>query len=145
MYRYRFRFTIDFISIFHCKGLTTCSGSKAQKASELYKQYYKISDDACPQPCHNVIFYIGYPVIHKRMNKTDLGLSRIYFKKIVKVSEDFVSYDLLRYQDSNEIKLYVLYFFPSMVAEIGGYSGLLIGFSLMDIATIFKSFRLYFK
>ena len=39
----------------------------------------------------------------------------------------------------------MLYFFPSMVAEIGGYSGLLVGFSLMDIATIFKSFRLYFK
>ena len=104
-----FNSTIDFISIFHCKGLTTCSGSKARKASELYKQYYKISDDACPQPCHNVIFYIGYPVIHKRIIKTHLGLSRIYFKKIVKVSEDFVSYDLLRYQDSNEIKWYVIF------------------------------------
>ena len=32
-------------------------------------------------------------------------------------------------------------FFPyfSMVAEIGGYSGLLIGFSVMDLAVILKS------
>ena len=28
----------------------------------------------------------------------------------------------------------------SMVAEIGGYSGLLIGFSLMDIALLFQYF-----
>ena len=27
-----------------------------------------------------------------------------------------------------------------MVAEIGGYSGLLIGFSLMDVAVLLKSF-----
>ena len=88
---------MDFISNFHCKGLTTCSGSKARKASELYRHYYKISDDACPRPCHNMIFYFGYPIIQERMNKTHLGLSRIYFKKIVKVTEDFVSYDFLRY------------------------------------------------
>ena len=35
--------------------------------------------------------------------------------------------------------------FYSMVAEIGGYSGLLIGFSLMDIVSLYRTMFTFFR
>ena len=76
----------------------------------------------------------------ENVENVEKSKARLYFDNTVKVTEDFVSYDLLRFGLSNE---YVYESFLkknifSMVAEIGGYSGLLIGFSMMDLASIFN-------
>ena len=57
----------------------------------------------------------------------------------MKITEDFVSYDFLRYRTKIFTFIWDIMMF-SMIAEIGGYSGLLIGFSLMDIALLFQYF-----
>ena len=60
----------------------------------------------CPVPCVNMITSFGYPNpnIDKLTSENSLvnefwknrGEVRIYFNKLVKVTEDFVSYDFLR-------------------------------------------------
>ena len=72
-------------------------------------------------------------------------------KSRVKQTEDHLSYTVLRCwcsTDNNSAQLLQRksksnYQFlwcpkPSMVAEIGGYSGLLLGFSLMDTVAVFS-------
>ena len=51
--------------------------------------------EKCPEPCVKLLTYFGYPHIQKNINST--GIVNLYFKDIVKVTEDFISYDLLRY------------------------------------------------
>ena len=48
----------------------------------------------CMDPCVKTVTYFGFPFITSNDNPT--GFARLYFKNIVKVTEDFVSYDLLR-------------------------------------------------
>ena len=77
----------------------------------------------------------------ENVENVEKSKARLYFDNTVKVTEDFVSYDLLRFGLTNEYVyesfLKIIFIF-SMVAEIGGYSGLLIGFSMMDLASIFS-------
>ena len=42
-----------------------------------------------------IVTYYGFPVVSEYGNKF-LGYTRLYFKSVVKVTEDFISYDLLR-------------------------------------------------
>ena len=50
--------------------------------------------EKCPESCVKMITYFGYPHISRTYNPT--GKVNIYFKDTVKVTEDFISYDLLR-------------------------------------------------
>ena len=61
------------------------------------------------------------------------GFVKLYLKSLVKKTQDMPDYTMLRYA----LFLYYLScplpsLIPSIVAEIGGYSGLLLGFSLLD-------------
>ena len=93
----------------------------------------------CPQTFKEMTTTFGMP---KQENEENIEKSkaRLYFDNTVKVTEDFVRYDLLRFGLSNEnvYESFLTFFYFSMVAEIGGYSGLLIGFSMMDLAAIFN-------
>ena len=87
-------------------------------------------------PCVKTVTYFGFPFL--TIDETiDYAYAKLYFKNIVKVTEDFVSYDLLRWLKYFEAQLKCVF---SMIAEIGGYSGLLIGFSMMDLVVILKYF-----
>ena len=73
-----------------CQNLTV-----AKKAWKFYLDHqWKILPE-CPVPCVNIITTFGYPNIEK---KSSLTKGRVYllFKNLVKVTEDFISYDLLR-------------------------------------------------
>ena len=76
---------------------------------------------------------------------------KVYMKSRVKQTEDHLSYTVLRcrcctdnnwsqlLQRKSELNDHFLWCStPSMVAEIGGYSGLLLGFSLMDTVAVFS-------
>ena len=71
-----------------------CRGNRAKMASEYYYQYF--TNSSCPEPCHTMISWFGYPFVTKRPEYKGTGFARLYFRKITKVTEDFVSYDLLR-------------------------------------------------
>ena len=58
----------------------------------------------CPVPCVNMITSFGFPVVERGKNdgrEDDKGKVYIFFKDLVKVTEDFISYDLLRFVSFN--------------------------------------------
>ena len=71
-----------------------CEGKAARNASQIYDQGDNSLSNECPRPCHKIIPTFGLPRIYSPGN--DPGRIRLYFNSIVKVTEDFVSYDLLR-------------------------------------------------
>ena len=72
-----------------------CKGDTIGKAINLYKTSMRyLKDEECPDPCINLYASFGFPFISK--NRNDFGRLRMYFKSIVKVTEDYVSYDFLR-------------------------------------------------
>jgi len=63
--------------------------------------------------------YFGFPYINEN-KESQTGSAKLYFKSIVKITEDFVSYDFLRYRSRIFTFIWDIMMF-SMVAEIGGY------------------------
>ena len=70
--------------------------------------------------CKFTIVNLSPPVIEER--NEDTFITTFYFPKDVKSTFEYLLYDSL-----------------SMVAEIGGYLGLLLGFSCLDITVIFNN------
>ena len=70
----------------------------------------------CKDPCMKTVTYFGFPFLSE--DSIDYAYAKLYFKNIVKVTEDYLSYTFL-----------------SMIAEIGGYAGLMIGFSILDFVS----------
>ena len=103
----------------------------------IYARDFFGSQPECPVPCVNMITSFGYPIVKK--GEDNNGRVDISFNGLVKVTEDFISYDLLRFVSIFNKSLYCIFPNCSMVAEIGGYSGLLIGFSVMDLVVVLKS------
>ena len=68
-----------------------------------------------------MIVTFGFPIYD--IYDLEKGRVKIYFKTQINVRKNVVSYD--------EVNL---------LAEIGGYIGLLLGLSLLDIAKLFRSF-----
>ena len=76
---------------------TLCPKKDFQDTKEASKDFYKLFYSEfvkCPSPCINMRTFVGYP----SLNSIDgnKGFVRIYFKSIIKTTEDFMSYDLLR-------------------------------------------------
>ena len=80
----------------------------------------------CYRPCDYMDISFGYPSIYDIQNNSSLTL---YFKKSIPIRESHIAYPK-----------------SSLFAEIGGYMGLLLGFSFLDFAKvvqcIFKRFRM---
>lgn len=74
----------------------------------------------CDQPCDYMDISFGYPAT---FNVTDNSSLTFYFRKSIPVRESHLAYPL-----------------SSLFAEIGGYMGLLLGFSFLDFANVVESF-----
>ena len=79
----------DIANVSYCKGDTIVKARYLYETSMIY-----LKDEECPVPCINLYASFGFPFISKTGN--DVGRLRMYFKSIVKVTEDYVSYDFLR-------------------------------------------------
>ena len=68
-----------------------------------YEEYerYQTNTVQCPQTFQKMITTFGMPKQEKEEN-IEKSKARLYFDNTVKVTEDFVSYDLLRFGLSNE-------------------------------------------
>ena len=73
---------------------TLCHGSVAKKASKEFMDHFQRESEHCPQPCLNILTYFGIPTYTNATN--GIGRAQFYFNTNVKVTDDFVSYDLLR-------------------------------------------------
>ena len=75
----------------------------------------------CPLPCTTMSLTFGIPII----SKIDIGKNeaymKLYFKNQINVRSSIYSYSI-----------------PSLIADIGGYLGILLGFSLLDLCFIVK-------
>ena len=71
-----------------------CKGPVTKNASQVFYEYFKSESTKCPQTCTKMTPIFGMPK-HKAARGRG-GKARLYFDNIVKVTEDFVSYDILR-------------------------------------------------
>ena len=88
----RFNCTVPFCNTF---GETLCKEHTAARSSQFFKDIIGTQLGECPEPCNAIITYFGFPFISQRSDDSR-GMARLYFKNIVKVTEDFISYDFLR-------------------------------------------------
>lgn len=91
--------------------------TKAKKAFEVYQKNRRNQDDICLTPCHFSNMYFSPQVTGDY--KEGLGWAVFYFRRDVKTTRE-----------------YYLYSFSTMAAEIGAYVGLLLGASLLNLASI---------
>ena len=75
--------------------------------------------DVCGRPCSIMETLTGFPFSGK--NKPSEGYVKIYFKSVVKQN-----------------KIVLAYKWDTMIAEIGGYTGLLLGISVLDAAKLLE-------
>ena len=75
----------------------------------------------CSSACNTMDFTFGYPSIYKTKSNNDTSFVTLYFGKSITVRESHLAYSG-----------------SSLFAEIGGYTGLLLGFSLFDFAKFFE-------
>ena len=66
-------------------------------------------------------FFFGFPIVNKHKSETEVYV-KIYVKSNVKVKSVILYYDM-----------------TSLVADVGGYIGMLLGVSLVDLTIICNS------
>ena len=88
----RFNCTLPFAEIINS---TYCEGETIEKAIKMYEtSMYFMKNIECPVPCTNLYASFGFPFVDAYSE--DVSRLRMYFKTIIKVTEDYVSYDFLR-------------------------------------------------
>ena len=76
-------------------------------------------DEICPLDCSSMTIIFTVSDVDQNNDNKNEAYAKIYFKNHIKVSKSIVGY--------TEI---------SLMAELGGYIGVLLGISLMDISSI---------
>jgi hypothetical protein len=92
----------------------------------LIEYYYGdiLRDTYCSKPCATMSIQFGQLINDNNMNNE--GLVRMYYNSDIQIQQSIMAYSVL-----------------SLLAEVGGYVGLLLGVSFLDIAKILE--RLLFK
>ena len=81
----------------------------------------------CPLPCSTMNVILGFPKYDK-VYSSENARAKIYFKRRVTEKKNVVPYDWV-----------------SFLAEIGGYMGLLLGWSMLDLTMVIKIIASAFK
>ncbi len=93
---------------------------KSKKAFEIYQSNRRNQNDICPNSCLFTNMYFGPPVAGpNEPDRAHVAWAVFYFRRDIKTTKEYYLYSLL-----------------SMAAEIGGYVGLLLGASLVNIGRI---------
>ena len=91
--------------------------------ASYYKHYgifeHNSLDEICPLDCSSMAIIFTVSDVDQNDGNLNEAYAKIYFKNHIKVSKSIVGY--------TEI---------SLMAELGGYIGVLLGISLMDISSI---------
>lgn len=94
--------------------------SDRQNVFDLYQKNRRNQKNICPNSCLFTNMYFGPPVTGSNNNdEQDIAKAVFYFRRDIKTTTEYFLYSIL-----------------SMVAEIGGYVGLLLGVSLFKLADI---------
>ena len=94
--------------------------AKRDKAFEVYQANRRNQKDICPNSCLFTNMYFGPPVTGVNgVERENYAWGIFYFRRDIKTTTEYLLYTLL-----------------SMIAEIGGYVGLLLGASLVNLGKI---------
>ena len=98
-----------------------CKAENDRKtAFDIYQKNRRNQNDICPNSCLFTNMYFGPPVTgFNNAEDSEVGIAIFYFRRDIKTTTEYFLYSIL-----------------SMVAEIGGYVGLLLGVSLFKLADI---------
>ena len=101
--------------------LSICTDeTKRKKAFDIYQQNRRNQRDICPNSCLFTTMYFGPPVTGDNgPDWADSAWAVFYFRRDIKTTNEYILYTKL-----------------SMLAEIGGYVGLLLGASLAKLGTL---------
>ncbi len=96
-----------------------CTGNQ----SELFRKRNDFQH--CEKPCNEMTINFGFPYTRDAFEANELGKATVFFKfgRSVQVKTMVYSYGAI-----------------SMLAEIGGYSGLMLGFSVLDLSKFLLRF-----
>lgn len=92
---------------------------KSRKAFKIYKDNRRNQNSNCPNSCTFTDVNLGPPIIENYVTQPRQASAVFYFRKDVKTSTEYLIYTQL-----------------SMIAEIGGYVGLCLGISFVNIGTL---------
>ena len=94
----------------------------SQAAFKIYQNNRRNQNNICGNPCQFTNVYFGPPVeeliVHEESNDYKASLI-IYFRREVKITSEYFLISII-----------------SMIAEIGGYAGLLLGFSIFNLTDV---------
>ena len=90
---------------------------EAQKASKIYVDILVRNNYNCMDPCNTILTH--YSIIRKESTRKNLSELKINFPKKIKTVTSYQAYSFL-----------------SLIAEIGGYVGLFMGVSVLDIINV---------
>jgi hypothetical protein len=94
--------------------------TKRTQAFDVYQKNRRNQQDICPNSCLFTNMYFGPPVTGiNGPERSELAWGVFYFRRDIKTTNEYILYTLL-----------------SMAAEIGGYVGLLLGASLVNLGRI---------
>ena len=100
--------------------------TSSKKAFQIYQENRRNQNGICPNSCNFTDVNLGPPIIENGKN----SIARIvfYFKQDVKTSHEYLIYTEL-----------------SMLAEIGGYVGLMLGISFVNIGSLINKILDWFR
>ena len=94
--------------------------TKKEKVKLLYDYLKNVAIGSCGIPCSIMDINFGYPIIDT--TNIDVAYVKLYFRMAVNIHKNILAYSTL-----------------SFLAEVGGYIGLLLGFSLLDLSKVIKN------
>ena len=98
----------------------TCNFIETEKYRPLYEYLSNEAVGSCGIPCSIMDINFGYPIIDT--TNIDEAYVKLYFRMAVNIHKNILAYSTL-----------------SFLAEVGGYIGLLLGFSLLDLSKVIKN------
>ena len=94
--------------------------TQIEKFKQLWEYLTNEAIGSCGIPCSIMDINFGYPIIGTK--PIDEAYVKLYFKMAVNIHRNILAYSTL-----------------SFLAEVGGYIGLLLGFSLLDLSKVIKN------
>ena len=96
--------------------------------SEDFRSITRLSNEMCIKPCASMGVYFGVPIWAPNGYDENLAYAKLYFKTEINVRRSQLAYTTI-----------------SLFGELGGYVGLLLGISFMDITTLIERMIMYFS
>ena len=123
----KFQCTVPYIP--SPSNLTVCDPNNAALRKAVFEKFdFLVANGQkglCDFPCSNIEVFTGLPF---KGESDDVGILKIYMKSTTKVKQIVLDYSM-----------------GSMIAEIGGYTGLLLGISFVNLTQVIDKITMKYR